>query len=142
MISENWYMRLAIWYLISDTWYTILDIWYLILDNYNLISYTWYLKLAITCKKIVPFRSCSATRSCLFVFSFDQLDPLNHFHSETDWILWLCIRILMSIAENGPDNPSQLSAPSPCRPCPRTLPNLNGICTCTFFVSTKLISVL
>ena len=64
LIYDIWFTILFIWNLISDTWYSILDTWYLILDNYYLISYTWYLKLAITCKKIVSFRSCSATRSC------------------------------------------------------------------------------
>ena len=55
-------------YLLHVTCYMLLAICYLLLsDTCNLILFHMilgYLKLAISCKKIASFRSCSATRSC------------------------------------------------------------------------------
>ena len=63
IISDTWY--LTPWYLqsktlIHATCYLPNVIWKLILTD----SFYMILKPAITCKKIVSFRSCSATRSC------------------------------------------------------------------------------
>ena len=95
-IFDTLYLLLNIWYLIhsryiiSDTryltlWYWDLDTCILLLATFYLLTVAYYLiltgtcflilsvwyllllKLAITCKKIASFRSCSATRSC-FVY--------------------------------------------------------------------------
>ena len=73
-IYDTRYLLHLFWYSISDTSHLILDIWHLDtcsqklwyrLTCYLILLYdTCYVKLAITCKNIVYFRSCSATRSC------------------------------------------------------------------------------
>ena len=65
IISDTWY--LTPWYLqsktlIHATCYLPNVIWKLILTD----SFYMILKPAITCKKIVSIRSCSATRSCFW----------------------------------------------------------------------------
>ena len=57
-------MLIDVLYFASYACYLILDIWYLqkkLSDSFYML-----LKLAITYKGIVSFRSCSATRFCLF----------------------------------------------------------------------------
>ena len=77
-------LLLDIGYIISDSWYptpwylqskTLIHVtcylpnanWYLILTEKLSDSFYMILKPAITCKKIVSFRSCSATRSCFLL---------------------------------------------------------------------------
>ena len=67
-IFNHCYPLLATCYLLPVTCYLLLIIWFLLVHAFWFFQYgTDYLKLAITCKKIVSFRSCSATRSC-FIF--------------------------------------------------------------------------
>ena len=72
-ISDTWFWHLdtetficASFYLLPVTFYLLLIIvWYLLIHDFWFFLYgISYLKLAITCKIIVSFRSCSATRSC------------------------------------------------------------------------------
>jgi len=91
-ISDTWHLSLNIWYLILTSSYRnfhtcilLLESCYFLPVSYYYLIFTGtcffsfflydigYLKLAITCKKIVSFRSCSATRSCLSGF------PREHF---------------------------------------------------------------
>jgi len=70
IISDFWY--LTPWYLQSKTlihvtWYLPNANWYLILTEKLSDSFYMILKPAINCKKIVSFRSCSATRSCFLL---------------------------------------------------------------------------
>ena len=75
IISDSWY--LTPWYLQSKTLIHATCFlpnvnWYLILTEEAILFFYMILKPSITCKKIVSFRSCRATRSCLC------LTPLCH----------------------------------------------------------------
>ena len=64
MLPITCQMLIDVLYFASYACYLILDIWYLqkkLSDSFYML-----LKLAITYKGIVSFRSCSATRFCLF----------------------------------------------------------------------------
>ena len=67
------------WYLDPITCYLLLANCYLSFDTYwNMLYYSSYMVLAITCKKIVSFRSCSATGSCFFFLNRSkQKQPWN-----------------------------------------------------------------
>ena len=55
--------------------------YFLLFDTCNLIFFHMilgYLKLAISCKKIASFRSCSATRSCFY----ENFDFFLFFHKK------------------------------------------------------------
>ena len=72
IISDSWY--LTPWYLQSKTLIHVTCYlpnanWYLILTEKLSDSFYMILKPAITCNKIVSFRSCSATRSCFYLCS-------------------------------------------------------------------------
>ena len=64
----TFYLFLATCYLLPVTCYMLLIIsWYLQSDSFRMII--GFLKPAISCNRIVSFCSCSATRSCSFIFS-------------------------------------------------------------------------
>ena len=66
IIFDTCYLLIAICYLLPVTEHLLLSIWYLLaLANWLFLYDTGYLKLAINCKTIVSFRSCTETRSCL-----------------------------------------------------------------------------
>ena len=86
-ISYTFYLTPRYWnldtcILLLSTYYLLpvslgADTYYLILTGtcFQILSiWTGYLKLAISCKKIVSFPSCRATHSCSFCYSF-----ISHF---------------------------------------------------------------
>ena len=88
-IFDTCYLWIAICYLLPVTEYLLLSIWYLMELAIWLFWYdTGYLKLAITCKKIVSYRSCNFLISNNFpfqkpvitlLFSTLRTPPLNFF---------------------------------------------------------------
>ena len=62
IMNKDFMIHAICWLLFITCYLLLIIIWYLESDSMILA----YLKLAISCKKIVSFRSCSATRSCFF----------------------------------------------------------------------------